>query len=203
MKTLFRRAGLAALALALVLGACGDSTGSTGTDRDHVAFSYVGSRSGSFRAQGEFRNDKDSPSTFAAAYQSDSTLVIFGYHATGSNLGDVFIIHVHAARGSRSCFAGPCTVVSFFRKDQRVDTQEYAAEFFGLDGTTRITELTAGRARGTFATALRNTDTQEMLETRFGSFDVAILPKETILGGSGNQLTPEAVMRLRSSRVSR
>jgi hypothetical protein len=40
-----------------------------------------------------------------------------------------------------------------------------------------------------------------MLETRSGSFDVAILPKETILGPS-NQLTPEAVMRLRSSRVA-
>jgi hypothetical protein len=200
MKTLFRRAGFTALALAL--GACGDSTGSTDPDRDHVEFSYVGSRSGSFRAQGEFRNYKESPTTFAAAYQSDSMLVIFGYHATGSNLGDLFIVHVKAARGSRSCFAGPCTVLSLFRKDQRVDTKEYAAEFFGLDGTTSITELTAGRARGTFATALRNTDTQETLETRSGSFDVAILPKETILGPS-NQLTPEAVMRLRSSRVPR
>jgi hypothetical protein len=198
MMKLLCRAGLAALAFAL--GACGDSTGSAATDRDHVAFSHVGSPSGSFRAQGEFRNYKDSPSTFAAAYRSDSTLVIFGYHATSSTLGDLFIVHVHAARGSRSCFAGPCTVVSFFRKDQRVDTKAYAAEFFGLDGTTSITELTAGRARGTFATAMRNTGTQEMLETRSGSFDVAILPKETILGPA-NQLTPEAVMRLRSGRV--
>lgn len=200
MKTLFRRAGLAALALAL--GACGDTTGSPGTDRDHVEFSYVGSPSGSFRAQGEFRSYKDSPSTFAAAYRSDSTLVIFGYHATSPTLGDVFIIHVKAARGSRSCFAGSCTVVSFFRKDQRVDTREYAAEFFGLNGTTSITEVTASRARGTFATAMNNTGTQEVLETRSGSFDVAILPKETILGPS-TQLTPEAVMRLRSSRVPR
>jgi hypothetical protein len=199
-QTLFRRACLATLALAL--GACVDSSGSADIDRDHVAFSYAGSRSGSFRAQGEFRNYKDSPSTFAAAYQSDSTLVIFGYHATGSNLGDLFIVHVHAAPGSRSCFAGSCTVVSFFRKDQRVDTKAYAAEFFGLEGTTSITGLTASRARGTFATAMRNTDTQEMLETRFGSFDVAILPKETILG-PGNQLTPAVVMRLRSSRVPR
>lgn len=200
MKTLFRRARLAALALAL--GACGDSTGSTDTDRDHVAFSYVGSRSGSYRAQGEFRNYKDSPSTFAAAYQSDSTLVIFGYHATGPNLGDLFIVHVKAAPGSRSCFAGSCTVISYFVKDRRVDTKEYAAEFFGLNGTTSITEVTAGRARGTFATAMNNTGTQEVLETRSGSFDVAILPKETILGPS-TQLTPEAVMRLRSSHVPR
>jgi hypothetical protein len=92
--------------------------------------------------------------------------------------------------------------VSFFRKDERVDTKAYAAEFFGLEGTTSITELTPGRARGTFATALRNTGTQEMLETRSGSFDVAILPKETILGPS-NQLTAEAVMRLRSRHVPR
>ncbi len=153
MSLLLARRALALSALALALGACGDSTGSD-DDEGRLSFSYSGAVSGQFNASGELRANSSSLD-FAGGFVEDGELVLLASEPTGNGRSDFFVVVGPAQERSTTCSPSTdffdCDLLAGLALDQDFDTEEYDRSFSGFVGTLSVTELDSDHARGTFS----------------------------------------------------
>ncbi len=190
----------AAAAALLVLPACSDSTGSETAARGSMSFQYSGAASGSFNASGSLRRDSNGEmqeSEFAAVLRDRQTFEagVMAYRPRQQGRGDVAALTLGTLTGPRtltvdgescggipeqSCPGG----ILMFNVDVNAEEIDDEASIYLLaTGTIQVTEVSGGRAKGTFqGTALDLADifaeNPRTIQVTAGTFDVPIVDAE-------------------------
>lgn len=198
MKTIIRPALL--LAALLPFAACdGDSTGSSrysGT----LDFQYSGAYSGNFHAESDAlpRNLE----TGAAVVGQRTTgagaeVYIFAQQDGPGTMVDNLIFSVtDPAVGTVTCTADtddcPLDALLVLGDDGATDEDDVDAILFSTSGTVTVTRLTDKRIQGTFQFTVGSLFDGEDTVTRItsGSFDVPLVNREDVLGGSLSRMSP-------------
>ena len=174
----------AALALAAaVLAGCGD--GPAGPDlapQGEARFTYTGERSGEFAGSGQLNRRSPNSGSWAVGELQEGGRPVFGLFAQqrrADEKTDGLVIQWQGARvGSATCDANTesCPFNVMFMVGRQNATGQIDATYSRATGTLTVTELTAERARGTFAfTLLRQLTVDDPPSIQAtGSFDVPI-----------------------------
>lgn len=191
-----RRAALL-LALAATLAGCDDATGPS-TPSGTVRFTLSGDRAGTFAAAGGYPGPDRAATrswSFAADYRTvfgtpEPLWAISASQHRGGAVSDVFSLSLEgvAAGATYACDAatvasGGCAFLGGFgvgNDRSRDDDPPLEAEYAVVSGSVTVAE-TGARLRGTFRLTLREERTGAALEIADGTFDVPVLPLETVL----------------------
>ncbi|HEX8391701.1 MAG TPA: hypothetical protein VF665_05010 [Longimicrobium sp.] len=202
MKTIRRSALL--LAALLPLGACGDSTGSNRLSGS-TSFSYSGSFSGTFQADGSpLRNFETGSYAFGQAgmfSEDEQAFTLFAQQGLSGNTIDNLLLSLeNPAVGTVTCAldATDCPFGGFLVLGANgTDPEEEPDAFlFSSGGTMTITRLTDKRAQGTFSMVFTDLLGQDgpRVQVTSGTFDVPLFDD------SGIGFSRAAAARARFSR---